>query len=62
MEGGMTKAEKDVIWMGSSLKDLRNFPNEVKQVFGAAIYYAQLGGKHPQASPMRGFKGEGVQS
>jgi phage-related protein len=38
----MTKAEKEVLWMGSSLKDLRSFPDEVKQVFGTAIYYAQL--------------------
>jgi phage-related protein len=60
MEGAMTKTEKDVIWMGSSLKDLRSFPDEVKQVFGAAIYYAQRGGKHPQASPMKGYKGAGI--
>ena len=56
----MTKTEKEVLWMGSSLKDLRSFPDEVKQVFGAAIYYAQLGGKHPQATPMKGHKGAGV--
>jgi len=56
----MTKAEKDVVWMGSSLRDLRSFPDEVKQVFGTAIYYAQLGGKHPQATPMKGHKGAGV--
>lgn len=56
----MTKTEKEVIWMGRSLKDLRSFPDEVKQVFGAAIYYAQRGGKHPQAKPMKGHKGAGV--
>jgi phage-related protein len=56
----MTKAEKEVLWMGSSLKDLRSFPDEVKQVFGTAIYYAQRGGKHPQAKPMKGHKGAGV--
>lgn len=56
----MTKAEKVVVWMGSSLKDLRSFPDEVRQVFGAALYFAQLGGKHPQATPMKGHKGAGV--
>ena len=43
----MTKPEKAVFWMGSSLKNLRSFRVEVKQVFGTAIYYAQRGGKHP---------------
>lgn len=56
----MTSVEKAVIWMGGSLKDLRSFPDEVKQVFGAAIYYAQLGGKHPQAKPLKGHKSSGV--
>lgn len=56
----MPKTAKDVVWMGGSLKDLRGFPDEVKQVFGTAIYYAQLGGKHPQATPMKGYKGAGV--
>jgi len=56
----MTKLEKTVVWMGGSLKDLRSFPDGVKQVFGAAIYFAQLGGKHPQATPMKGHRGAGV--
>jgi len=56
----MTKPEKGVVWMGSSLKSLRSFPDEVKQVFGTAIYYAQRGGKHPQTKPMKGHKGAGV--
>ena len=56
----MTKSEKSVTWMGSALKDLRSFPDEVKQVFGVAIYFAQRGGKHPQAKPMKGYKGGGV--
>jgi phage-related protein len=56
----MSKSAKEVIWMGGSLKDLRAFPDEVRQVFGTAIYYAQLGGKHPQAMTMKGYKGAGV--
>jgi phage-related protein len=45
----MIKKEKKIIWMGSSLKDLREFPEGVKDVFGVALFYAQRGGKHPQA-------------
>jgi phage-related protein len=56
----MAKIEKDVLWMGSSRKDIREFPEEVREVFGVAIYFAQLGGKHPQATPMKGHKGAGV--
>jgi len=51
----MTKPEKGVVWMGNTLKNLRSFPDEVKQVFGTAIYYAQRGGKHPQSLPMKGI-------
>ena len=53
----MTKTEKEVLWMGSSLKDLRSFPDEVKQVFGAAIYYAQLGGETPAGNTDEGTQG-----
>ncbi len=52
--------EKKVVWMGNSLKSLQGFPIDVKQIFGVAIYYAQLGGKHPQTKPMKGYKGSGV--
>lgn len=55
----MAKTEKAVIWVGSSLKDLRKFPDEVMKVFGTAIYFAQLGSKHPQATPMKGHRGAG---
>lgn len=56
----MHKAVKEIVWVGNSLKELRSFPDVVKQVFGAALYYAQLGGKHPQAVPLKGFRGAGV--
>ena len=49
-----------LIWIGSSLKDLRAFPEEVRQVMGFALYLAQCGGKHPAAKPLRGFGGAGV--
>ena len=51
---------RDLIWVGSSKEDLGEFPDEVKGVMGYALYLAQLGGKHPDAKPMKGFGGAGV--
>jgi len=42
--------------MGSSLKEIRSFPEEVKDVLGFAIGLAQDGGKHPNAKPLTGDK------
>ncbi len=46
---------KPVQWIGSSLDDLREFPKEVSQVIGQALYLAQTGSKHPDAEPLKGF-------
>lgn len=51
---------KPVEWIGSSLNDLKEFPDEVQQVVGYALYIAQCGDKHPSAKPLKGFKGAGV--
>lgn len=51
---------KELIWVASSLKDLREFPEEVRQVMGFALYLAQTGGKHNRAKPLHGFRGAGV--
>lgn len=51
---------KPVEWIGSSLNDLKEFPDEVQQVVGYALYIAQCGDKHPAAKPLKGFKGAGV--
>ncbi|MYC75906.1 type II toxin-antitoxin system RelE/ParE family toxin [Candidatus Poribacteria bacterium] len=50
---------KDVVWVGDSRQLLRQFPKDVRQTIGKALEYAQLGGKHPAAKPMRGI-GTGV--
>ncbi|HEY6659854.1 MAG TPA: hypothetical protein VI031_01885 [Pyrinomonadaceae bacterium] len=34
---------KSIVWIGSSLRDLRLFPDEVKEIIGYALYQAQLG-------------------
>lgn len=56
----MTTFLKPVEWVGSSLKDLKEFSEDVQQVMGYALYLAQCGEKHPLAKPLKGFKGAGV--
>lgn len=53
-------ALKLVEWIGPSLSDLRDFPEDVRRAFGQALFEAQLGGKHPAAKPLKGFGGAGV--
>jgi len=51
---------KPVIWVGSSRKDLRAFPEPVRDHMGYALYVAQRGGKHRDAKTLSGFGGAGV--
>jgi phage-related protein len=48
--------KKPVVWIGSSLKDLREFPEEVRGEVGYALYLAQIGSKHPDTKPLKGLK------
>jgi phage-related protein len=51
---------KPVIWVGTSRKDLRKFPEPVQDHMGYALFVAQQGGKHQDAKPLAGFGGAGV--
>jgi phage-related protein len=51
---------RPLFWVGSSRRDLREFPEPVKDVIGHALFIAQLGGKHQDAKPLKGFGGAGV--
>jgi len=51
---------KELVWIGSTKEDLKIFPAEVRNIMGYALYVAQAGGKHPDAKPLKGFKGAGV--
>jgi len=51
---------KPVQWVGSSLRDLRDFPRPVQREIGQALYTAQTGRTDPAAKPMRGFGGVSV--
>jgi phage-related protein len=49
-----------VIWIGTSRKDLRGFPEPVQDHKGYALFVAQRGGKHQDTKPLTGFGGAGV--
>jgi phage-related protein len=51
---------KSLVWVGSSLKDLREFPEAVKDEMGFALYEAQCGLKPLDAKPLKGFGGANV--
>jgi len=51
---------KLVYWIGSSLRDLTALPAEVRRAMGYAVWLAQIGDKHPDAKPLKGFGGSGV--
>ncbi len=53
------KGERPLDWIGSSKKDIRAFPEPVKDEMGNAFGLAQFGGKHPKAKPWKG-QGPGV--
>jgi phage-related protein len=46
---------RPLIWMASSLDDLKQFPAEVRSLMGYALYVAQCGLKHEHAKPSRGL-------
>ena len=54
MENEMLKA---IVWISSSLKDLKGFPTEVQREMGFALYRAQLGKKSDKAKPLKGLDG-----
>jgi phage-related protein len=56
----VTGLERPVIWVGSSRRDLRAFPREVRRDIGMALYTAQQGDTDPAAKPLRGFGGGSV--
>lgn len=48
---------KPLEWIGSSKKDLKSFPEEVRSNLGFALYEAQTGRKSRNAKPLKGIKG-----
>ena len=55
----MKQSLKDIIWVKSSKKDIKTFPEDVQDEMGYALYEAQHGLKHISAKPLKGL-GSGV--
>ena len=51
---------KALYWVGSAKRDLLALPEDVVDVFGYALYLAQIGRKHEQAKPLKGLGSAGV--
>jgi phage-related protein len=48
---------REIVWIGSSQSDLRDFPDAVRREIGFALDRAQRGLTHRNAKPLRGFSG-----
>ena len=48
---------KNIIWIGSTLEILKEFPNKVRREIGFALDRTQRGLTHHNAKPLRGFSG-----
>ena len=56
-EGGKLRP---LVWVGTSLRDLKWFPDEVQDEIGYGLFLAQSGDRHRKAKPLKGFGGAGV--
>ncbi len=56
MNGGLVRP---LVWVGSSKDDLKEFPDDVQDHIGFALYQAQVGAKHRDAKPLASL-GSGV--
>ena len=44
---------KPLVWIGSSYRDLRKLSDRVQDNIGYAIYFAQIGKRHPSAKVLK---------
>jgi len=51
---------RPIQWVGSSLKDLKEMPEDVRDAIGFSLFQVQVGRKPLNASIMRGFSGASV--
>jgi phage-related protein len=56
----MADVVRPVVWIGSSRRDIRGMPKQVRRDIGQALYAAQQGTTDPAAKPLRGFGGARV--
>jgi phage-related protein len=53
-------SRRAVEFIASAENDLAAMPQAVKNIFGFAIFQAELGERHADAKPLKGFGGAGV--
>ena len=51
---------RPVIWVASSQRDFRAFPEAVKSEMGYALFVAQCGGRHRKVKTLKGYGGGSV--
>jgi len=51
---------KPVVWIASSQRDFRAFPDPVKAEMGYALFVAQRGGRHRKVKTLKGHGGGAV--
>ena len=51
---------KALVWVGSSRRDMRAMPKEIRRSFGVVLYAVQTGETPPIAKVLKGFGGAGV--
>ncbi len=59
MERGKPRVLRPVVWMGSSKKDIRDFPDAAQKLLGDELQLIQFGGMPKDAKPFKGV-GSGV--
>lgn len=52
--------KRQLVYLGSSQKDVRKFPDEVQELFAYALGVALKGGQHEDAKPLMGFHGRSI--
>ncbi len=52
-----TSKLKPIVWIGSTIEDIRSFPKNIKDNIGYALYEAQKGKMPFKAKPMKGLSG-----
>jgi len=56
----MIERIRPVVWLGSSRRDLRELPQQVRRDIGQALYTTQRGMTDPAAKALKGFGGARV--
>jgi phage-related protein len=51
----ISRPARPLLWIGSSRRDYQDFPGEVQDAFGFALYLAQVGLYPPAAKLLKGF-------